>query len=133
MRKLHTALQNKTLQTAIANLLNKYKNIEGSYASTLINGCASYLLDSGIYSDAFSVTDAFKIKQRVGYESEQDDDNIDAWHASVHDMTDLDCNNLLDAINKLSDLYDNGSVDATNCSYLADDIIRVLQEQEQDL
>ena len=122
----HTAMQNVTLLNAINVLLAKYSNIEGDYSSTLIQGVAHFMLDSGIYSDSFSVADAKLIAARtthIEYDSEE-------WHEAVHAMQDLQCNNLLAAINALHDTYDDGSKDNTGCSYLGDDIVKQLCEQE---
>jgi hypothetical protein len=123
-------MQNTTLLSKVDALVKQYKGIEGWYASTLIFGVAHYMLDSGIHSDSWSMADADKVEQRVGWESEQSDDELDDWYEAVHAMDDLDCNKLLNAVWLLAHEYEDGSVDSTGCSYLADDIVRYMHEQE---
>jgi hypothetical protein len=42
-------------------LVNKYKDVEGDYESTMLGGIVHAYCDSGILTDALSVTDAERI------------------------------------------------------------------------
>jgi len=53
----------KAQNTAIINIYNKYKHVEGDYASTMLYGIISGCCDSGILTDALSVDDAILLKK----------------------------------------------------------------------
>ena len=46
---------------AMQALVNKYKDVEGDYESTMLGGIVHAYCDSGILTDALSVTDAERI------------------------------------------------------------------------
>jgi hypothetical protein len=59
----------------LQSILNKYKNIEGDYSVTMLQGIAHYKCDSGIQTDAYSKADAEYIY------SKNMDDETDAFYA----------------------------------------------------
>ena len=91
----------QNLQNSIYNLFTQYKDIDGNYCSTLIQGVAQFMLNSGIYTDSFSANDATKIAirtQNIEYDS-------DAFYAAVENMTDLQCDALYAAVDDLATQY----------------------------
>ncbi len=41
---------NATEKAELQTIVNKYKNIEGDYSSTMLQGIAHYMCDSGIFN-----------------------------------------------------------------------------------
>ena len=57
----------------LQKVLNKWKNIEGDYSLTLLQGLAHYKCDSGILTDAYSTADAVYIKKHTNNAEEVED------------------------------------------------------------
>jgi hypothetical protein len=49
--------------TAVNALIAKYSAIKGDYEDNVYDGCVHYVLDSGIFTDAFSEQDAERVAQ----------------------------------------------------------------------
>ena len=71
---------NANEKAELQTIVNKYKNIEGDYSVTMLQGIAHYKCDSGIMTDAYSVADAIYIDKNLSkYYGEEGDDTTDAF------------------------------------------------------
>jgi len=78
----------------IADVVAKYTAIEGDYEANVYEGCEHYMLDSGIFTDAFSVKDALRVQ-----------------------AAEIDCDEMgLTECNELVKAFDNGDdLDCVQC------------------
>lgn len=87
--------------TAVNAVIAKFSAIEGDYEANVYDGCVHYVLDSGIFADAFSVQDAERVAQ-AGLDC--DEMGLLDCNALVkaHDGgEDLDCVQLFNALEAL--------------------------------
>ena len=64
---------NASEKAELQTIVNKWKNIEGDYSSTMLQGIAHYKCDSGILTDAYSTADAVYIKKHTNNAEEVED------------------------------------------------------------
>ena len=76
---------NASEKAELQSLVNKWKNIEGDYSSTMLQGIAHYMCDSGIQTDAYSIADAVYIDKNLSkYYGAEGDNTTDAFMEALN-------------------------------------------------
>ena len=77
--KTINAVETAELQT----ILNKWKNIEGDYSTTLLQGLAHYKCDSGIQTDAYSKADVEYLNKHFKQYYDAEGYETDAFYVAL--------------------------------------------------
>lgn len=109
----------------VRELVKKFKNIEGDYEPTLLQGVAHYLTDSGIYSDAFSAKDREWLDANLSHLLDDDGYETDEWNEAAINSDELEANDVLNI------LYDISERTGANVEKLADLAVE-LEERGED-
>ncbi len=74
---------NAVEKQALQKILNKWKNIEGDYSLTLLQGLAHYKCDSGIQTDAYSKADVLYLNKNFKQYYDDEGYETDAFYVAL--------------------------------------------------
>ena len=88
----NTAIENITeaQKNELLAIVKKYANIKGDYEDTVWQGIAHFRLDSGINSDAFSISDRKWVDANLAHLLDEDGFETDEYFEALHKVEHLD-------------------------------------------
>ena len=113
----------QTQKDALQALVNKYKDVEGSYESTMLGGIVHGYCDSGILTDSYSVEDAELVAKYFTQEA-QDSGYLDLFNNFIVEVSggeeELLC---CKVITEMCAIVDDGELAAAYIGKLTDTIM----------
>jgi len=90
--QINTAIENMTeaQKNELLAIVKRYANIKGDYEDTVWQGIAGFRCDSGINSDAFSVSDRKWVDANLAHLLDEDGFETDEYFEALHKAEHLD-------------------------------------------